>query len=114
MCVCIEVDLKTCFWPRREHLFLKNMRFVHGPPSRPLGTTTTTTNNNNHNTNDNEIMIIVVVVVVVVVVLLLIIIIITIIVITIIRRIMIAPGLQVPHQGLQPDLLLRGVLHSIV
>ena len=43
MCCCIEVDLTTCFWPRREHLFLKNMHFVHGPPSRPLGTTTTTT-----------------------------------------------------------------------
>ena len=42
MCFCIEVDLTTCFWPRREQCFLKNMHFVHRPPSRPLGTTTTT------------------------------------------------------------------------
>ena len=54
MCVCIEVDLITCFWPRREHLLLKNMHFVHGPPSWPLGTTTTTTNNNNNDDNDTN------------------------------------------------------------
>ena len=54
MCLCIEVDLNTCFWPRREHLFLKNMHFVRGPPSRPLGTTTTTTNDNNTNNNSNN------------------------------------------------------------
>ena len=36
MCFCIEVDLESCFWPRLEHLFLKNMHFVHGPLSRPF------------------------------------------------------------------------------
>ena len=54
MCFCIEVDLKTCFWPRRKHHFLKNMHFVHSPPSRPLGTTTTTTTTNHNNNNNNN------------------------------------------------------------
>ena len=61
--------MKSCFWPRREHLFNKkkkketekefelkkeNMHFVHRPPSRPLGTTTTTNNNNNNNNNHHN------------------------------------------------------------
>ena len=57
MCFCIEVDLTTCFWPRRDQCFLKNMHFVHRPPSRPLGTTTNNAANNTNttNTHDNNI-----------------------------------------------------------
>ena len=85
VCFCIEVDLNSCFWPRREHLFLKNMHFVHRAPSRPLGTTTTTTTTTtmiilttiNINISIDMISIILIIIIIIIITIIIIIIIIT-------------------------------------